>query len=144
MPLGTPLVVAVRRRQYTCHGEGLATVSSNIQVPTESELMMNRRNWFSLSGALLLSACVVAPVPGPRYAYIRARVAPPVEQVEVIPAAPGPNYFWIRGHWHWENGRHVWIPGHYEGHRTGSRWVPARWAANGPEWELIPGHWESN
>jgi hypothetical protein len=99
---------------------------------------MDKLRWLILACALFLGACVVAPPPR---AYI---AAPPPDRVEVVPTAPGPNHFWIRGHWGWENGQHVWIPGHWEGRRGGSHWVPAQWVSNGPGWDYVPGHWERN
>jgi hypothetical protein len=101
---------------------------------------MGKRGWLSLACALVLGACVVTP----RGVYAPVRVAPPPERAEVMSTAPGPNYFWIRGHWAWEGDRHVWVPGHWEARRTASHWVPARWVQNGPEWEYVAGHWESN
>lgn len=104
---------------------------------------MAKVRWLLLSSVLLLSACVVAPLPPPR-PYIAVRTAPPPERVEVITASPGADYFWIRGHWRWENGQHVWLPGHWQARQAGSHWVPAHWVPNGPNWDYVPGHWAPN
>jgi len=96
----------------------------------------------ALAGALigmLLSACVVAPVPvaGEVVAY----EAPPALQYEVVGVAPVPGYFWIGGAWFWEGGRYAWHPGHWEAPRPGYRWVPHRWVNANGAWHMRPGHW---
>jgi len=76
---------------------------------------------------------------------IQERVMPaPI--VETIPAAPGPAYHWVPGHWAWR-GQWVWIRGHYV---PGA--VPAMPRAivetvpvsPGPGWYWVRGHyvWE--
>jgi len=55
---------------------------------------------------------------------------PPPPQVEVIPVAPGPDYYWNDGYWAWRGGAYVWIgggwiirpPGIYWGGRWGGHW----------------------
>ena len=37
----------------------------------------------------------------------------PAPRVEVVPAAPGPGYNWVPGHWAWRGAGWVWIPGHH-------------------------------
>jgi hypothetical protein len=39
--------------------------------------------------------------------------AMPAPIVEVVPAAPGPGYNWVHGHWAWRNGAWFWIKGHH-------------------------------
>jgi WXXGXW repeat (2 copies) len=97
----------------------------------------------ALAGALigmLLSACIVAPVPvrGEVVAY----EAPPAPQYEVVGVAPAPGYFWIGGAWFWEGGRYAWHPGHWQAPRPGYRWVPHAWVHANGAWHMRPGHWE--
>jgi len=49
------------------------------------------RFWISFRGSATnaRSANVVVPQ------------APPPPQVEVVPVAPGPNYYWVPGYWYW-------------------------------------------
>jgi WXXGXW repeat (2 copies) len=67
--------------------------------------------------------------------------APPPPRVEVIPARPYANAFWIGGFWRWQGGRHVWVNGHYEAARPGMRWQPHRWEQFNGRWRFVPGRW---
>jgi len=67
--------------------------------------------------------------------------APPPPQVEVVGAAPSPDYVWMPGVWEWHkawiwvSGRWVirprpeaiWIPGHWTSHRRGYVWIHGYW-----------------
>jgi hypothetical protein len=102
-----------------------------------------------------LSACVVAPAhrhaayttypvysqPAPPSAVDTVEVAPPVPQVEVIPAVPFARAVWVGGFWRWQGGRHYWVPGHYIQPVAGHRFVPHRWENNGGRWVLRGGFW---
>ncbi|WP_199541778.1 YXWGXW repeat-containing protein [Paraburkholderia kururiensis] len=59
----------------------------------------------ALASAALLSACIVEP----------ARPPQPAPMVEVVPAAPGPTYHWVKGHYRWEGNHWQWVPGHWVG-----------------------------
>lgn len=74
--------------------------------------------------ALALGACVVAPVPPPRYVGEPAMVVPPPPppRVEIIGVAPGPGYVWIGGAWRWGGARYYWAPGYWGPPRHGYRW----------------------
>lgn len=106
-------------------------------------------------GALLLSACVVAPYPG-RAVYVDngyadshaydyeiavAGVPPPAPYVEVVPVAPFLGALWLGGYWGWYGGRHQWVAGHYERPRPGYGWAPHRWVQGGNQWHLRSGGW---
>jgi WXXGXW repeat (2 copies) len=101
---------------------------------------MHRRHFVSMLGLGLLGAgatmsALAQPVGED------PTIAPPAPRVEVIPARPGPRYFWINGHWRWDGRAHVWVPGHWEPNRDGLVWVPAHWARRGGFWHFLPGHW---
>ncbi len=66
---------------------------------------------------------------------------PPAVRVETVPAPPGPETFWVAGHWRWENGNHVWIPGRWEVRRVDEVWVPAHWYREHGHWSYVGGHW---
>ena len=96
--------------------------------------------------AALAAAALVALLP---HGTVRAAspgevsvqtATPPPPQVEVVPPAPGPAYFWIAGYWRWEGGAHVWVPGYWEAAQPGRRWVPAHWVASGAASRYVPGH----
>ena len=63
--------------------------------------------------------------------------APPAYRVETVPPPPGPDVFWVAGHWRWAGGTHVWVPGMWETRRAQEVWVPAQWVHHGHEWRYI-------
>jgi hypothetical protein len=102
--------------------------------------------------SLLALACAALPaavragvdinisVPAPE---IVIRTAPPRERVEVVPAAPGPDYFWIGGHWQWTD-HWVWVGGRYDRHphfHPGGGWEPGRWEQHDGRYTWREGHW---
>jgi hypothetical protein len=68
--------------------------------------------------------------------------APPPAQVEVVPVAPGPDYYWLPGYWSWQGGGWMWIGG-YWGIRPwhGAVWVHGGWGRYGGGWGWRGGHW---
>jgi len=69
---------------------------------------------------------------------------PPAPMVEVIPGAPGPDYFWIGGHWGWSGGRWSWVHGRYDRHphfHPGGGWEAGHWDRRGGGWAWHEGHW---
>ncbi|MFI5168005.1 MAG: hypothetical protein ACHQQS_15460 [Thermoanaerobaculales bacterium] len=72
---------------------------------------------------------------------VRVRVAPPVVRVETVPLAPGPDSYWIGGHWQWDDGQFTWRRGHWVVARRGEVYVRAHWVPEGAEWVFRPGHW---
>ncbi|HTR77548.1 MAG TPA: hypothetical protein VMH39_05540 [Gemmatimonadaceae bacterium] len=69
---------------------------------------------------------------------------PPAERVEVIPAAPGASYVWIKGHWLWRDNDYVWTPGRWEAPPAGERvWVEGHWAHEARGWYWVEGHWRA-
>jgi hypothetical protein len=68
-------------------------------------------------------------------------VPPPSPQVEVMPAAPGPDYVWAPGYWGW-NGGWVWIGGGWIVRpHPGAIWVGGHWAWRGRGYVWVGGHW---
>lgn len=72
---------------------------------------------------------------------IMVSTAPPQEQVEVVPQAPGTEYLWIKGHWHWTGAQWQWRPGRYEARRVGYTWIPAHYEQRGRNYIYIDGHY---
>ena len=98
-----------------------------------------------LACTLALGACTVVPprvtISGPSVAVV-APVAPPPPRVEVIPEAPGRDFFWVPGYWHWESNQHRWMDGHWEHHREREHWVPHRWDRDDQDhYRLSGGYW---
>jgi hypothetical protein len=98
--------------------------------------------WVWVEGHYAVVAAPAPPPPGQQVEVI-ASEEPPIPIVEVVPLAPGPEYFWIGGHWHW-NGGWVWMRGHYDRHphfHPGAGWVAGRWDRRGGIWAWHEGHW---
>lgn len=81
----------------------------------QSRVSASRRVVWSLlvAGSTLLGACttIVQPAPHPQQRVVVHEVPAPV--VEVVPAAPAPNWHWVPGHWAWRDGNWHWMAGHY-------------------------------
>ena len=118
----------------------------------------------SLSRHLVQTVCAIALVLGcgigvaAAQAVIVERGVMPAPRVEVIPAAPGPGYNWVPGHWAWRGTSWVWIRGH---HIRGvvptipaevvevvparpsptHVWVKGHYVFEGGHWMWRPGHW---
>ena len=98
--------------------------------------------WVWIEGRYAVAT--VPPPPGPgQPVEVIASEEPPAPIVEAVPVAPGPDFFWIGGHWHW-NGGWVWIRGHYNRHphfHPGAGWVAGHWDRRGGAWVWREGHW---
>jgi len=91
---------------------------------------------------------VQAGPPSPAYdpgVEMVASEAPPAPLYEAVTVAPGPDFFWIGGHWQW-HGRWVWAAGHYERHphfHPGAGWEAGRWDRDRVSGRFVwrEGHW---
>jgi YXWGXW repeat-containing protein len=93
-----------------------------------------------LIAASTVGGCARNPRPRVGVEYVVRQ--PPVERVEVIPASPGMQYVWVKGHWGWRRDDFEWIPGHWAVPERGYReWVPGRWEHDRGGWFYIEGHW---
>ena len=109
---------------------------------------MNRwtnRPWlFAVLATMSLPAFVGC---GPLYVEGQSVVeeAPPPPRIEMIPAQPGPEHFWVPGRWAWRVGpkRYAWVPGHYRviRHPHHRAWVPGRWQHGPRGWFYVRGNW---
>jgi WXXGXW repeat (2 copies) len=113
----------------------------------KTESMNNsRRKVLRLSSAgplhAVLAAALLIVMQTSSTARVYVGIAPPVPIVEVVPAAPGPGYYWIPGYWIWDGGRYVWRHGYYA-IRPGPAavWVPGHWSHHVRGWYWGPGHW---
>jgi hypothetical protein len=98
--------------------------------------------WIWVEGHYSVQAPPPAYGPGPEVEIV-ANEAPPAELVETIPAAPGPNYFWIGGHWTW-TGRWTWVHGRYDRHphfHPGGGWEAGHWDRHDGRYVWHEGHW---
>ncbi len=66
-----------------------------------------------------------------------AKIVAPPEFVSIVvrhaPLPPSTDYFWIAGHWRWEQHRYVCATGRWERHRPGFVWAPKHWVRVGRE-----------
>jgi hypothetical protein len=92
----------------------------------------------ALGAAALFCALVAGALPA---AAQVVEVAPPALHVEVLPAAPPPQYFWVDGYWGWCGGRRVWINGRWECERPGWVYERPHWWRAGHGWRFARGHW---
>lgn len=112
-----------------------------------------------ISAALMgLAACttVVGARPLERGPHVEIR-AMPAPIVEVRPAAPGPGYAWVQGHWEWHRHDWRWVPGVWVAGPVqpmppvvveqvpppmpGRYWVPGHWRWAHGGWIWVRGHW---
>ena len=98
--------------------------------------------------SLAMLAALTSPVTGcMMYAHPRAGVVyiserPPLERVEVIPAAPGVGFVWIKGYWGYRGNSYAWVGGRWERPAAGRRaWVAEHWQHDRNGWYLVPGRW---
>ena len=68
--------------------------------------------------------------------------APPPAPVEVVDAAPGPDYIWVDGEYDWNGVTWVWVGGHwgYPPHPH-AIWVGGRRWHDGYGWHYQAGYW---
>ena len=116
------------------------------------------RSWIRRSG-LALACCIGGSLPVGGLAGCEASVshrrpayaqsdffvydAPPRPRRDVMfGPAPGPDFFWVNGHWYRDRGRWAWMNGYWE-RRPFSRasWRPGRWDRRGRGWVWVGGQW---
>jgi hypothetical protein len=67
---------------------------------------------------------------------------PASHPADTLAAAPGPDYFFIAGHYAPVGDRLKWKPGFWAPVQPGWDWTPARWVRRPTGWEFRAGHWE--
>jgi len=98
--------------------------------------------WVWIEGHYAVLAAPPAPASGQPVEVV-ASEEPPAPINEVVPVAPGPEFFWIGGHWHWNRGW-VWVGGRFERHphfHPGASWDPGHWDRRANGWVWREGHW---
>jgi hypothetical protein len=67
---------------------------------------------------------------------------PPADHpVDQPTAAPGPDTFFVPGHYSPDGDQMTWKPGFWARSQPGWDWVPARWVRRTATWEFRAGHW---
>lgn len=78
--------------------------------------------------------------PAPQVVVVQPPAPPP--QIEIIPIAPGPDYYWCDGYWAWRGRSYVWVGGYWgpRPYYRGGVYVGGHWG--GPGWRGPgPGHY---
>jgi hypothetical protein len=120
--------------------------------------MIRPNHHLSLVSRAALAALFALPLMG---CYVEARTAgpppppsgevvveadpppPPPPQVEVQPAPPGAEFFWVGGYHRWDGHRYVWVGGRYERRpHANARWTAAHWERRGNARVFIEGRWD--
>ena len=93
---------------------------------------------------LLIAASAIFLTVGTANAQIVVRIGPPPPRpVEVVPAAPHPDYVWVPGYHRWDGHGYVWVRGAYrKPPHHGAVWVEGDWREErgGHVWH--PGYWK--
>jgi hypothetical protein len=67
---------------------------------------------------------------------------PPPVQVEVVPAAPGAEWYWTPGYHRWWHGQYVWVAGRYQRRPYAAAvWAPAHWEVRGRSHVWVEARW---
>jgi hypothetical protein len=99
----------------------------------------------TLFAALSATGCYVeartVPVEG-EVVYESEPPPPPPAEVEVVPASPGVEYFWVGGYHRWDGRRYVWVRGRYERRpHERAHWETAHWEVRGHAHVWVDGRW---
>ncbi|MGO9923962.1 MAG: hypothetical protein ACLQIB_55850 [Isosphaeraceae bacterium] len=91
------------------------------------------------AGAKLTAAATAAPAGAlPQW----RRTGPPADHPNDAPGvAPGPDYFYIAGHYVPDGDQVTWKPGFWAKAQAGWDWSPARWVRRPDGWDFRPGSW---
>ncbi len=112
------------------------------QVWISGQWVQKPNGWVWVEGHYVVQAPPAPPQQG-QVAEVIANEPPPPPITEVVTVAPGPDYFWVSGHWHWRGGW-VWVHGHYDRHphfHPGGAWVDGHWDRRGGNFVWVEGHW---
>jgi hypothetical protein len=112
-----------------------------MKIPFVQRHVRHRLSLVVLAGALCAGVVGTSHVALAQETEVEIEVQPPVARVEVIPAAPSPQHFWVHGYWGYAGAAHYWVPGRYEIVRPGWGWSEARWVPVGRHWHFYPGRW---
>lgn len=125
-------------------------VGGSWQVPPIGSIWVNTRwvrdagGWYRVPGfwsrrrdrAVVATEFVTAPQPAWQ------KTGPPADHPDDAPGlAPGPNFFFVPGHYEPAGDRLAWTPGFWARVQPGWDWVPARWVRRPDGWQYRNGSW---
>ena len=109
--------------------------------PQPGTVVTPSTNWQSQGPIPAYTNVPPAPPPQPPATAV-ATMAPPPQQVEVVPVAPGPDYYWVPGYWYWGGPGWIWVGGRWTIRPWhGAIWVRGGWARGRGGWHWHGGHW---
>src|SRR5260370_32976851 len=74
--------------------------------------------------------------------FVSITIAPPVLQVYVQPAIPGPGYIWTPGYWAYGDDDYYWVPGTWVlPPAVGLLWTPGYWGWRDGIYAWNGGYW---
>jgi WXXGXW repeat (2 copies) len=120
------------------------------QVPPPSTIWVSSRwmrdgdGWYRRPGfwSRRRGAIAVAPADSDGSPPAWQTTGPPVgHPADKVTAAPGPDYFFIPGHYAPNGQQLVWKPGFWTRAHAGWDWIPAHWVRRPSGWEFRSGHW---
>ncbi len=131
------------------HGEFVWT-GGDWQVPPTGMIwvggrwLRDERGWYRVAGlwSPRRGAGTDEPSSNPSITPDWRLTGPPANQPpDTAAAAPGPDYFFVAGHYEPDAGSLTWKPGFWARTQPGWDWVPARWVRRATGWEFRPGDW---
>jgi hypothetical protein len=109
---------------------------------TPSQWVREGDHWVLIEGHFQPQS-LPPPPPQGQSVEVVVNEAPPAPIFEAVPPAPGADFFWVSGHWHWDH-RWVWVHGHYDRHphfHPGGGWVAGHWDRRGGGFVWVEGYW---
>jgi hypothetical protein len=85
-------------------------------------------------------AVVAIPKAAPKVIFVDSE--PPDPIWEEMPKAPGPNYVWTKGYWHWTGAKWTWHHGAWRVREAGLVYVPAHYELVNGRVVYRPAHWD--
>ena len=109
--------------------------------PAPGTVITPSTNWQSAEPTpAYTNASPASPAQQPPTAVVTQ--APPPPQVEYVPVAPGPDYYWVPGYWYWGGPGWIWLGGRWTIRPWhGAIWVRGGWVGHRGRWVFHGGHW---
>ncbi len=81
--------------------------------------------------------------PAERSTLVLVPQPPPPPREETRPPIPGDEYFWVSGHWAFDENGFLWVSGEWrEVPKPGYVWVDGSWTHTPKGFKYLPGYWD--
>jgi WXXGXW repeat (2 copies) len=101
----------------------------------------DQRGWYRVAGFWRPRRGVRPDAASPSPPAWRKTGPPADHPPDTIAPAPGPDYFFVAGHYEPDGDRLTWKPGFWARTQPGWDWLPARWTRRSSGWEFRAGDW---